>query len=598
MGMSTSYWQCTSGCNGTVNLANVNYICTGSSTTEDWEQGENTFTYTFPGIGPFTVEFTGSAWVSLDFGSSGSWSVGTVVYLASRSDTHQLNRSPVTTGKPMYTVQYGCLTTIRIPVVDDDGDAVRCRWSTGSECVSICNALPSANLDSNTCTISFPANHKTNGKYAVAVSVEDFPKSTIHIGSHVYTPNNKLSTVNLQFLVTTPPISGNCNDKPRFISPTPAQGATTQAYVSRNFQLSFHVTDTGSITKVDITSPAGMTYTSPQSVPSKPGSVFVTTTWIPQQNQVGIHIVCALAEDSLGKTSESRCININVNDVSPCLSQPCQNNGTCVRSGMTQNYTCHCVPGFTGFQCQTDINECQSFPCQNGGSCLNLINRFKCQCLPGYTGVNCEIDIDECASNPCQNLATCAEFVNYFNCTCPPGFDGMFCEIDIDECASNPCQNQATCNDLVNYFNCSCQAGFTGVLCEIDIDECVSNPCQNQATCNDFVNYFNCSCRAGFTGLLCEIDINECNPDPCNFLFQCEDLINEYHCGLIEWKVVLIISSLLIIVLMIIFFVIFLLKRNKYSDVDHSWLKDFIDIQQADVQPKALFQREVPFKKF
>lgn len=52
----------------------------------------------------------------------------------------------------------------------------------------------------NTCTISFPANHKTNGKYAVAVSVEDFPKSTIHIGSHVYTPNNKLSTVNLQVI--------------------------------------------------------------------------------------------------------------------------------------------------------------------------------------------------------------------------------------------------------------------------------------------------------------------------------------------------------------------------------------------------------------
>lgn len=52
-----SYWQCTSGCNSTLDIANINYICTGASVSEDWEQGENTFTYTFPGIGPYTVEY-------------------------------------------------------------------------------------------------------------------------------------------------------------------------------------------------------------------------------------------------------------------------------------------------------------------------------------------------------------------------------------------------------------------------------------------------------------------------------------------------------------------------------------------------------------
>ena len=55
-GMNTSYWQCTGGCNGTFNLANVNYVCIGANRTENWEEGENTFTYTFPGIGPFLVE--------------------------------------------------------------------------------------------------------------------------------------------------------------------------------------------------------------------------------------------------------------------------------------------------------------------------------------------------------------------------------------------------------------------------------------------------------------------------------------------------------------------------------------------------------------
>ena len=56
-----------------------------------------------PHVDYLYIRFTGGAWVTLDFGSAGSWSVGTVVYLANRSDTHQLNRSPVTTGKPMYT---------------------------------------------------------------------------------------------------------------------------------------------------------------------------------------------------------------------------------------------------------------------------------------------------------------------------------------------------------------------------------------------------------------------------------------------------------------------------------------------------------------
>lgn len=54
--IKSSYWQCTSSCNSTVNIANVNYICTGASQLENWEQGERTITYTLPGIGLYRVE--------------------------------------------------------------------------------------------------------------------------------------------------------------------------------------------------------------------------------------------------------------------------------------------------------------------------------------------------------------------------------------------------------------------------------------------------------------------------------------------------------------------------------------------------------------
>ena len=39
----------------------------------------------------------------------------------------------------------------------------------------------------------------------------------------------------------------------------------------------------------------------------------------------------------------------------------------------------------------SDIDECNPNPCLNGAICIDGINQYTCQCVPGYTGVNCEI---------------------------------------------------------------------------------------------------------------------------------------------------------------------------------------------------------------
>ena len=43
------------------------------------------------------------------------------------------------------------------------------------------------------------------------------------------------------------------------------------------------------------------------------------------------------------------------------------------------NFTCSCVPGYSGAMCEVDINECDGIKCQNGGTCLDLVNQYKVQ---------------------------------------------------------------------------------------------------------------------------------------------------------------------------------------------------------------------------
>ncbi|KAI0242793.1 hypothetical protein LSAT2_011099, partial [Lamellibrachia satsuma] len=149
-----------------------------------------------------------------------------------------------------------------------------------------------------------------------------------------------------------------------------------------------------------------------------------------------------------------------------CARNPCKNRGTCKNEG--NNYSCICVAGYVGGNCQTERNECASNPCRNGGTCSDQVNKYSCSCVPGYVGYNCQIDTNECASNPCKNGATCNDEVNKYSCSCVPGYVGYDCQTDTNECASNPCQNGGTCNDEVNKYSCDCGLGYAGVNCQID----------------------------------------------------------------------------------------------------------------------------------
>ncbi|XP_060069047.1 protein eyes shut-like [Ylistrum balloti] len=528
-GMSSSYWMCDK-CSPN-NIANLNYVCTAASSSENWEQGERTFRYTFPGPGPFTVSFTGSAWMALDFGSASGWNIYTTVDLRKRSDTNQPNQSPITASKPLYRMQSDCSHNLKIPMIDADGDVVKCRWSRGTECASVCRSLPDATLDQDTCTIHFTTDtskkYRSGGWYAVAITVEDFPSSSITIGGAVFGPSRPLSVVPLQFLITAPQLSGPCNRRPVFVNPTPPEGHVISIKERQRLSIQISASSASRITDIQLTAPSGLTKS---SLTISNGVGYITVTWVPTSAQKGTHILCAMADDSQGKTSDPRCLTLLAWDRDPCESFPCENNGTCSRVGFTEDFTCACVPGFTGKLCEIDINECQSSPCQNAGYCLDLIAKYECRCDAGYTGVNCEIDIDECLSQPCLHGGTCVDHVNHFTCTCGGGYTGALCQTEIDECLSNPCQNNATCVDLLNQYYCACVDGFIGAECQTDVDECVSSPCLMNGTCVDLVNGFKCICPGGWTGEYCQTGLPSCDSAPCLHGGSCENVFPDFIC--------------------------------------------------------------------
>ena len=297
--IATMNFYCQYGCQGSVT---VSFFCIEYSVENDWSYLEGHKTDTFNNVSDINAVTIGT--VAFDWVIPyGGWNISTTFSLVPRIDTGQINSSPRVVSFPKLQLLEGHHYNISLEVVDPDDDRIQCRWANGIECSSVCNSIPGAVLDPNSCTIRYHANFGT-GLKAIAIMIEDFvPCSFI-----------PLSSVAHQFLMEVINISQlSCASPPQFIDPLQQIQKCTNISPSNHYTQQLIATlgcSNVSITSIQIIAPIGTNKGELQQIGGT-NDYYINISWMPTANQQNdTHFLCYIAVSSENLTSEQSCIKL------------------------------------------------------------------------------------------------------------------------------------------------------------------------------------------------------------------------------------------------------------------------------------------------
>ncbi|MEQ2216448.1 hypothetical protein XENOCAPTIV_016307, partial [Xenoophorus captivus] len=246
-----------------------------------------------------------------------SMATAPLIDLRNRSDINKPNSSPQTTILPLLRVPSNCQRNINLLVSDPDGDTIRCRYAASPECETC--TPPSVLTVSPSCTLSFsPTNSSDEGPYAVQLVIEDFPRQTITLtnssgSQEVKTSSDVISKIPVQFVFRVDPAAPSCTEGlylPRFLPPTPQNGAQISSNVNQILEISISAEATQAV----ITE---LLFSGPRNVAkSSSGSGNFTLTWTPSAGDEGLsHTFCFVVQANFSSSvyqSGLRCILVTI----------------------------------------------------------------------------------------------------------------------------------------------------------------------------------------------------------------------------------------------------------------------------------------------
>ncbi|XP_005952171.1 uncharacterized protein LOC102313266 [Haplochromis burtoni] len=311
-------------------VASVVTVCSGNNTLHEvkqessgeWCQREGIMTRRAPSNAPFELWLDSGNWINGIVNGIVSWRAVTLVELRNRSDTGKANSSPQTTIIPAVRVPSNCQRNFVLLAFDPDGDVVKCR--NGDALLSECNPCtpPSVLSLSPSCTLSFrPTDSSNEGPYAVQLVMEDFPLHNITLtqtnGTQTnLTTNNAISKIPVQFVIRVDPAVPSCTDGlylPKFLPPTPANGAQLYTPVGQTLEISIKAEATNTMI-------SELLYSGPYTIfQNKTGPEEFILMWTPSESEAGeSHPICFVVQAVSGIAkyhSDFRCVIVTVEEV-------------------------------------------------------------------------------------------------------------------------------------------------------------------------------------------------------------------------------------------------------------------------------------------
>ena len=314
--------------------------------------GYKTEIFTKPS-GPYEITWGSSAWVPFVTDAGAGAGSGSYGFTATFYDVE--NNAPQVKLPPIWKIMADCpMQTLDLSPVDLDGDRVECEWATSAEAQGAFrgNDYNSITLDQTTCVLTYDGtvDTATTGVKPIAVQVKDYDakgvlrsSTPVQFLATVWTPNNSNFKSDMSYgpgnpFVYNPALFSSvengdhvdegdvthrdrrstpayCDAKPALVGASPPAGTILDATTGITLTVAAAAPTGGSITRFRYNSPMGMTCTD-VVMNNLEGSA--VCSWTPSAAQNGqVFNFCFTADDSLGMSSERRCVKLSAGSSVP-----------------------------------------------------------------------------------------------------------------------------------------------------------------------------------------------------------------------------------------------------------------------------------------